>query len=293
MPPTTKPRAALPGNDPVSWVESCLQTRTQDGAQVARFKIEVRQSGRERNWSPHATIHAPRTAGPETAAEIVTQICSEIDNSEFRQARVVALMPSTKIPVSSRPWETPFTEDGEIDDGGLNGQDPATAIVSQCMRHNEVLLMRMQLMADAQMKTLAAQNELLLSQQTALLKERLELANTMRDVLLDKAELETKATRDNTLAESASTLVQAFACMLTNGKVSGDSRLENLERILKSIGGTITEEQATGLAGVLTPPQLVALSAVTQDPIAKADELEQARKKDQARKNKTPDDNVE
>lgn len=271
-------RTALPANDPVSWLEACLQIRAQDGAQVVRLRVDVRQSSKERNWTTHAYIPVPSESAPDTAAELVQRVCTEVDNSDFRQARVVALFPSSKVPVSTRPWETPFSDDGETDDGGLNGQDPATGIVSQCMRHNEVLLMRMQLMADQQIKNLMRQNELLAAQQEAILKDRLDLANAYRTVLMEQGELEAKTARDVSLAESAKTLVQAFAYKLSGGAVASDSRLHTLEKILRAFGSSITEEQAEALAAALTPQQIVALEAITTDPMAKVTQIEDLKK---------------
>jgi hypothetical protein len=263
-------------------MENCLQIRTEAGERVVRLKVEVRQSSKERKWHPHAFVPVPAQVDGDTAQQLVHLVSTEVENSDHRQARCVALFQGTKVPVSTRPWETPYSDDDDDDGGGLNGQDPATAIVAQCMRHNEVLLMRMQLMADAQIKNLTRQNELLAGQQEAILKDRLELANAYRTVLLEQGELEAKTARDVSLAESAKVLVQAFAYKLSGGTVAQDERLNTLERMLRTFGDTLTEEQAESLAGMLTPSQLIALQAMTTDPLAKVDQLV-ALKKDKAK----------
>jgi hypothetical protein len=272
---------ALPANDPVSFVESCILLRAADGARVVRFRIDVRQSAKERKWTSHCFVPVPADADETIAAELAARISSEVENSEHRQARVAALFPNSKTPVSTRPWETPYTDDGTDDDAGLDGDtgQAMAVIVGQTLRHNEVLLMRMQLMADQQIKNLTAQNQLLASQQEAILRDRLDLAKAYREVLLEQAEMESRAKRDETLAESAGTLIQAFAHKLTGGAVATDSRLKNLERLLKAIGDRIDDETAQSLAASLPPDVLIALEAVTTDPLAKVAELEAANRK--------------
>ncbi len=275
----TKPksRPALPAQDPVGWMESVLQIRGQDGGQVARLRIEVRQSSKERKWVTHAHVPVPAKARGDTAATLVQIVSTEVDNSDFHQARVVALFPSSRHPVSTRPWETPYSDDDD-DDYTLGGQDPGTMIVAQCMHHNEILLSRMQTMADQQIKNLTKQNEYLAAQQEAILKDRLELANAYRAVLLEQGELEAKTARDVSLAESAKTLVQAFAYKLSGGVVAADSRLHTLEKILRAFGASITDEQAEALAANLTPQQMVALESITTDPMAKVTQIEDLKK---------------
>jgi hypothetical protein len=270
----------LGGTGPVAWVKACCDQVTEDGAMVSRFLVQTKLSPQDRKWANHCGVARLTN---DSAEDLAAKISNEVDSSEAKRVRVVAMFPNQKVPCSTRIWETPLAEDDDDTDGlGGTPHDAMAVALGQALRHNEVLLSRMVTMGDQQIRTLTEQNKGLAAQQTQLIKDRLEIAEAQRELIIHSAETEARTERNSALIDGLRLLTQTVAHKVTGGAVASDARFNTLAGMLRTIGDSITPEQADRFAEILDPKQLIALTSALDDPEAKVSQIEEHREKKKA-----------
>lgn len=250
---------------PEEWVREQVEFESgEDGATVTRFRIEAKKLNRER-FRTLVSVVRKKDDTPETlAAKIDVQAarCKEplVQVSAFLRGQV-------KQPVSIYPWpvEAEADDDGDGDDDASSSPSSILdgALYKQLARHNEILLSKTLELSQQMMLHLAGQNARHEEEREQLQKERLELFEAHRAMVMAQDEQKSKAERWRTIGQSISTFSDAIAFRMTRGQVAPDAQSAVLLRGLKSLGKSITPEQSQQLAGIFTMEQLTTLATLT------------------------------
>lgn len=246
---------------PEQWVAEQLMFSDDDGSGVAKFRIEARNSERERFRAYVAVLRK----SDDTPVSIYEKIDTQAARCKAPEVQVTAwLRRSTKQPVGIFNWPVEF----ESDEGEEKEHEESidSALYRQLARHNETLMANFMRLSQSTMMHLAGQNERFEQEREKVSQERLETFEVYKRAEGDAHDRELKGMRWAKIGETLKTLGEAVAFRMTQGQVAPDAQSAVLLRSLHLLGQSITSEQAAAIQKILDANQLTLLTTLVSDP---------------------------